>query len=93
MKLMYRLKGDTRGMHAWACTATPEEAEVIFRGRLAHYLSRPPNFLFHHPDMKKDIARRISTRDFEVEVDPNYFPGTSIWGNRGLQSRRTENKE
>lgn len=84
MKMMWRLKGDTRCTHAWAFTDSPEEAECIFRRRLSYYLSRPASFEFQKSGMKQDIARRIATRNFEVEIDPNYFPGTSIRGNRSL---------
>lgn len=75
-------------MHAWAFTDTPEEAEVIFRRRLAYDLSRPSNFSFGSPDKRKDVARRVSTRNFEVEIDSSYCPGTTI-----QTPRRTENKE
>ena len=89
MKLMYRLKGDTGRMYAWAFTETPEEAELLFRKRLAYDISRPATFRFESEDHKKDAARRVATRDFEVEIDPNYLPGTSVWGYRVILQSRT----
>ena len=64
--LLYRLKGDPNAVFAWAVANSPEEAEVIFRRRLATIVSR-----FYPHSGKSLAAARLAKGKFEVERETN----------------------